>query len=290
MAGFTKLYSDIITSSIWSEDDHTRILWVTMLALADAEGFVPGSVAGLAPVARLKLDDCKRAIGRLESPDEYSRTADHDGRRIEPCDGGWLILNYAKFRARRDLSQDPEAVAARERMRRRRDRTSVTNRTSRNMGEQDRNMGVTSASASVVCSSGGDPRGGPEADPNRVTVPPPRLPEPDDTEPVLSREALAQVPALLQSAIARFALAPMDATIQRVRANIGELLARGYTGDQIETVLLWATHKDAAHLRGRPQSALSATDPQRFAQWLKTMQEHEAQLAREEAERKRRNR
>jgi hypothetical protein len=87
-----------------------------------------------------------------------------------------------------------------------------------------------------------------------------------------------------------FGMTPLDATLQRVRANIGELLARGYTAQQIETVLVWATDAGCAHLKGRPQSALSATDPQRVTQWLKTMTEHEAQLKREEEERKRRNR
>ena len=35
MNGYTKLFNSIITSTIWTEDDKTRLVWITMLALAD---------------------------------------------------------------------------------------------------------------------------------------------------------------------------------------------------------------------------------------------------------------
>lgn len=103
--GFTKLFSSIVTSTIWQEDDKTRIVWITLLALADAQGRVEGSVPGLAHVAHVGLGECEHALERLSSPDPYSRTKDFEGRRIEAIDGGWQILNYAKYRERRD----PEA-------------------------------------------------------------------------------------------------------------------------------------------------------------------------------------
>ena len=40
MNGFTKLFQSILTSSVWSEDNETRIVWITMLALADQNGSV----------------------------------------------------------------------------------------------------------------------------------------------------------------------------------------------------------------------------------------------------------
>ena len=90
--GFTKLFSSIVMSSIWSEDDKTRIMWVTMLAMADAQGHVEASVPGLAYTARVSLEDCERALGILSSPDPYSRTKEAEGRRIRVVDGGWSIL------------------------------------------------------------------------------------------------------------------------------------------------------------------------------------------------------
>lgn len=101
MAGYSKLFSTIITSTVWAESDQTRIVWITMLALTDAGGFVPGSVPGLAHVSRVSLKDCKAALDRLSSPDPDSRTKDYEGRRIRAVEGGWLILNYLKYRESR---------------------------------------------------------------------------------------------------------------------------------------------------------------------------------------------
>ncbi|HSW47097.1 MAG TPA: hypothetical protein VLM89_16150 [Phycisphaerae bacterium] len=100
--GFTKLCSTIITSSVWSEDHATRIVWISMLAMANAKGHVDTSLPGLARAANVSLEECKAAISVLSSPDQYSRTPDHEGRRIEAQAGGWRILNYQKYRDSRD--------------------------------------------------------------------------------------------------------------------------------------------------------------------------------------------
>lgn len=99
--GYSKLFSEIVTSSIWSEDDSTRIVWITMLALKDSRGFVPAAIPGLANAARVSVEQCEAAVAKLESPDKYSRTEDHDGRRIKKVDGGWLVLNHEKYRDKR---------------------------------------------------------------------------------------------------------------------------------------------------------------------------------------------
>ena len=99
---FTKLFNSIITSSVWSEDDKTRIMWITMLASADAEGHVSGSIPGMAAVSRMTLEQADKSIKALCKPDPYSRTKEYEGRRLLECDGGWLIANYAKYREKRD--------------------------------------------------------------------------------------------------------------------------------------------------------------------------------------------
>lgn len=96
--GYTKLFSSIITSTIWSEDDRTRIVWITMLALADKNGEVQGSVPGLARMACVPVEDCRASLQKLMSPDPDSRTKDDEGRRIEEIDGGWSIINFLKYR------------------------------------------------------------------------------------------------------------------------------------------------------------------------------------------------
>jgi len=96
--GYTKLFSSIITSTIWQEDDKTRILWITMLALSDSEGKVEGSVPGLARMAKISVKECEKSLAKLASPDTYSRSKEHEGRRIKDVDGGWMLLNRVKYR------------------------------------------------------------------------------------------------------------------------------------------------------------------------------------------------
>ena len=98
MNGYTPLFQEIVTSSIWNEDMATRIVWVTMMALADKDGNVQASIAGLAPVARITLKECETAIKILSSPDEYSRSQEEQGRRIIPIEGGWHLVNHKKYR------------------------------------------------------------------------------------------------------------------------------------------------------------------------------------------------
>ena len=69
-----------------------------MLALKNRHGDVSGSVPGLAALANVSIPDCESALQKLISPDPYSRTKEFDGRRIEPIDGGWRILNARKYR------------------------------------------------------------------------------------------------------------------------------------------------------------------------------------------------
>lgn len=99
---FTKLFNSITESTIWSEPDHTRLVWITMLAMSDHAGRVWGSIPGLANRARVPLEKCEEALRSLMSPDKYSRTKEHEGRRIEDIDGGWRLLNHAKYRSIRD--------------------------------------------------------------------------------------------------------------------------------------------------------------------------------------------
>ncbi len=110
MAGYTKLWSDIVNSTIWREEMHVKIVWITMLALSDQNGLVMASVPGLADASRVSLDECVDALDRLKSPDKWSRTKEHEGRRAEDVEGGWLLLNHEKHRSRIDSEKRKEQV------------------------------------------------------------------------------------------------------------------------------------------------------------------------------------
>lgn len=107
--GFTKLDSGIVDSSVWSEPLATRVLWITLLAKANHEGFVSASRSGLIRAANIPEDEFNKAIAALEKPDPDSRSSEHDGRRIERVEGGWLVLNYKRYREF-TYSKHPEAI------------------------------------------------------------------------------------------------------------------------------------------------------------------------------------
>lgn len=88
MAGYTKLFSEIIASSIWQKDSKARIVWITMLALANRKGEVVASVPGLAHIANVSLSECKKALKTLEVPGTTE-----DG--IKKTDNGFQMLNFA---------------------------------------------------------------------------------------------------------------------------------------------------------------------------------------------------
>ncbi len=109
MSGWTKLFSSIVTSSVWCEDHATVRVWIALLALADAHGRVEGSVPGLANLCRVTDDQMRAALAKFCGPDPDSRTPDHEGRRLAPIPGGWQILNYAVYRERAQEKQGSRA-------------------------------------------------------------------------------------------------------------------------------------------------------------------------------------
>lgn len=121
--GYTKLFSEIITSTIWAENDETRIVWITMLALKDKWGIVGATVPGLAHMARVDVEVCRRAIDKFLAPDKDSRTPDYEGRRIEIVDGGWRILNHDKYRRLMSADERREYLAQKQREHRARQQT-----------------------------------------------------------------------------------------------------------------------------------------------------------------------
>lgn len=98
MAGYTKLFAGITESSIWVQPDHILRVWIALLARADADGVVEGSVPGFANLCNMEIERFQEAIEVLSAPDEFSRDPEHDGRRIEPIQGGWQVLNHGKYR------------------------------------------------------------------------------------------------------------------------------------------------------------------------------------------------
>lgn len=97
---YNKLFTKILDSSIWLEDTPTRIVWLTMIAAMDQNGYCQfASVANVSHRARVTPEEAADAIRCLESPDSNSSDPANEGRRLERVPGGWMVLNSEKHRA-----------------------------------------------------------------------------------------------------------------------------------------------------------------------------------------------
>jgi hypothetical protein len=110
---FVKLDCSILYSSIWAESSETRIIWITMLAMADQTGLVHATAPGISAASFIPLESTRKAISILETPDPDSKSTENEGRRIMRVDGGYSILNYEKYRAF-NYSLKKDAVRKRE--------------------------------------------------------------------------------------------------------------------------------------------------------------------------------
>jgi hypothetical protein len=105
--GFVKLYGSLLLgSSLMDESVEARWLFVCFLSAADGTGFVRCQTPGnAARIANLTLDQAAVALDVLSSPDPHSTTGDQEGRRIVRAEGGWRVVNYAKYREMRTERQ-----------------------------------------------------------------------------------------------------------------------------------------------------------------------------------------
>jgi hypothetical protein len=111
--GFTKLDEGILRSSIMAEDPVTFKVWIAFLASCEPDGIARVSSVFIASVCRFTQEQVDKAVKRLSRPDLGSRSEEHEGRRIQRVDGGYLIFNYEKYRAF-SYSMKRDAVRKRE--------------------------------------------------------------------------------------------------------------------------------------------------------------------------------
>jgi hypothetical protein len=110
--GFTKLDAGIVLSSIATESSDTFKVWIFLLALCGPDGLVRVSAAALPGICHLPMKIVLASIKKLSGPDRHSRSGEEGGRRIKRVEGGYLIVNYLKYREH-TYSQDAAAVRQR---------------------------------------------------------------------------------------------------------------------------------------------------------------------------------
>jgi len=110
--GFAKIYGDkLLRSTLFLEPPEARLVFLAMLAMADADGVVdvPG-VRALANALNLDVDYIRRALAILEAPDPDSRSKAEEGRRVLQLETGWVLVNYRKYREHRTQKQEDTRV------------------------------------------------------------------------------------------------------------------------------------------------------------------------------------
>jgi hypothetical protein len=128
---FVKLDTKILDSTLWIErdlreifitsllmaeprefKDPTRQIEVGQLEFTDFEappgwyGFVPAASLGIINRAGVDKDAGLDALRRLGEPEIESRSTEFDGRRMIRTDGGFLILNFMKYRDKDHTAAD----------------------------------------------------------------------------------------------------------------------------------------------------------------------------------------
>jgi len=137
---YVKLDQRLLTSALWIEGDaETVMVWVYLMLQAGPDGIVHDTLPAIAHGCKLSIPKVSGILDMLSSPDEYSRTAAEDGRRIrierEP-EFQVVLINFAKYRGK-------DHTAA-ERKRRQREREDVTRDT---VTRRDVTPSVTQAEA-----------------------------------------------------------------------------------------------------------------------------------------------
>jgi hypothetical protein len=120
---FVKLDCGILTSTTWMEKD-VRDIFITALLMATPEevtedapeisthcldhtgwivppgwyGFVHAAGPGICRMAMVDREPGLAALEILSQPEPESRTQDFEGRRMVRVNGGFLILNFQKYR------------------------------------------------------------------------------------------------------------------------------------------------------------------------------------------------
>jgi hypothetical protein len=114
---YGKLFSSMYDGTLYG-NWKALVTFQQMIILCNRDGVIDMTPQAIAARTSIPLEIIKDGIDALEKPDEYSRSPDLDGRRIERLDDrrpwGWRIVNHAKYRAL--VAEEEKRQADRERI------------------------------------------------------------------------------------------------------------------------------------------------------------------------------
>ena len=125
MAGYVKMDTGLLDSTLWANKDQRDVFLTALLMASPHElehparqlkidsleatgfevppgwyGFVAAAGSGILRKAIVKQRPGMKALDDLGRPDPESRSTDYEGRRLVRIDGGYIVLNYIKYRDR----------------------------------------------------------------------------------------------------------------------------------------------------------------------------------------------
>jgi hypothetical protein len=94
MNTWSPLFSKIVDSSLWDEEDLVVKVFLTMLARKDSDHVVRANAYQIGKWARKSEVEAMKALEVLQSPDtKRIEPQPFEGRRVKKVVAGWLILN-----------------------------------------------------------------------------------------------------------------------------------------------------------------------------------------------------
>lgn len=114
--GYTPAFDTLYTGTLCGRWPEAAVM-ASLLPLIDARGEINMSYAAIHALTGWPMDLLEQGIKQLMEPDAYSRSPDHDGRRLvllEPArPWGWRVVNHAKYREKaRKAAFDAERTAS----------------------------------------------------------------------------------------------------------------------------------------------------------------------------------
>lgn len=224
---YVKLDTDTLDSSLWAESAETRCVWFALMLMAGPDGVVRSTAPGISRRANVPLKSTRAALELFERPDPDSRTPDADGRRIVRVDGGYLLVNYVKYRTK-------DHTAA-ERKRRQREREAGGDVTRDTVTDCDVTRDVTQAEANA------------EADTTEPPKPPAAAGGRHASETPTRAKAIAIADQLAVAYRHEFGKGPPRALLKRWRSELRQGVSEAELLDQ---VTLWAVGQRAEEAFG----------------------------------------
>jgi hypothetical protein len=100
MHTWAPLWSGVVDSSLWELPDWVIKIFITMMALKDADHIVRMTPYQIARRSLKTEDEVMEALKMLCAPDKKRKEKqEYEGRRVRMVEDGWLIINGEKYRS-----------------------------------------------------------------------------------------------------------------------------------------------------------------------------------------------